>query len=192
MTQTTGTSSSPAKVGLPLLVLVILAAALRIFDISHESLWLDEIASWSFATRSLSVVPGIMATCVIYRFTAKLFNRNAAILAAGLQTIGTFQIFYSQEARCFAWLGTMILSAGLCLWNALAPVEVRKQLLWYLGYVLLTVAACYMHFIAVFFIAAQGIYVLARKRTEWLKAGASFALCGALFLPWLVAMVAAA
>jgi 4-amino-4-deoxy-L-arabinose transferase-like glycosyltransferase len=226
MTQPTGTSSS-AKLSLPIAAFIVLAAALRIFNISHESFWLDEVASWSFATRdlagvlhseptnpplyylllhywigwfgtseaairALSVVPGVLTTWIIYRFSTKLFNRNAAILAAGLQAIGTFQIFYSQEARCFAWLGAMILAAGLCLWNALAPGEFRQQLPWYLAYIALSVAACYMHFIAVFFIAGAGLYVLGRKRSQWLKAGASFALCGALFLPWLLAMVAAA
>jgi uncharacterized membrane protein len=204
--------------------LIGLALVLRILQISRESLWLDEIASWTIANRdiaavlrseptnpplyylalhfwigwfgtseaalrSLSVVPGVLATWLTFRFSTKLFDRNVGFLAAAYQAISTFHIYYSQEARCFAWLGTLVLAAALCLWNALHETSGRRQFAWFAAYSVLSAAAWYMHFIAAFFIGAEGLYVLARRRSHWLKAGASMAAAGLLFLPWFMTML---
>ena len=218
-----GDSASVLKAG----CIVGLAAGLRLWHISRDSLWEDEVFSatiarsnlatvlrseptnpplfylllhfWSAcfgtseaALRSVSAVAGVLATWLTFRLASRLFGRRAAFIAMSYQAVSTFQIFYSQEARCFAWLGTLVLAGSICLWNALHANAPRREFAWYAGYSALILAALYMHFISVFFVAAQGLYVLIWRRSHLLKAGASILVSTLLFYPWLRIMLTSA
>ena len=134
-----------------------IALVLRCAFISRQSLWVDEVQSWWFASdlgralasertnpplyyttlhfwigwfghseaglRSLSVVPGVLSVGLVYAFAKKLFTRGIALGAALYQCISSFQIYYSQEVRTFAFLELFLLMAGLALWNALECVS---------------------------------------------------------------------
>jgi mannosyltransferase len=209
-----------------LLLILGIALALRCAFISKESLWLDELESWWFASdlgralagertnpplyytllhfwvgwfgtseaalRSLSVIPGVLSVGLVYALAKKLFSNKIALGGALYQAVSSFQIYYSQEARTFAWLVFFILLAGLELWNALEAGPGRRRILHFSGYALISALSLYAHFITVFFFAGFGLFVLFRRRTQLMPFIASTAVALLLFLPWLATLLRAA
>ncbi len=221
------TGAKTAANSAPWIVAILCAGTLLRFAlISKESLWVDEIASWWFATdigralagertnpplyyvllhywiacfgtteaalRSLSVLPGIASIALVYQLAKRLFSPAVALLAAFYQCISSFQIYYSQEARCFSLLVFLLLSAGLCLWRGLEETQKRIRLRWLGGFVIVATLALYTHFIAIFFLAGFGAFVLLRRRKSLVPFLASAGIVFALFLPWLITMLKAA
>ncbi len=208
------------------MLILAIGLVLRCAFLAKESLWLDEVASWWFASdlgraltaertnpplyytmlhfwigwfgtteaglRSLSVVPGVLSVGLVYALAKRLLSRGIALGAALYQSISSFQIYYSQEARTFAWLVFFILAAGLTLWNALEAGPGRRRFLYFTGYGLLGAVALYSHFITVFFLAGFGLFVLLRRRKQLIPFIASSAVAVLLFLPWVVTMLRAA
>ena len=207
-----------------LILLLAIAAALRLFMLGHQSLWLDEIASWEFASqhlhrvlqseptnppiyylilhfwmklfgttetgiRSLNIVPSVFCVWLAYRFSDRLFDRGVAYVSAAYMTFSTFQIYYAQEARCFALLTVLLLAATMCLWEALNSESARQGYLYYGAYTLLAALALYTHFITIFFLAAHGLYVLFRRTKHLWNVTASIAGALLLFSPWLITML---
>jgi mannosyltransferase len=217
--------SATASWGWLLLILAI-ALVLRCGFISKQSLWVDELQSWWFASdlgralaaertnpplyyttlhfwiswfgpseaalRGLSVVPGLFSVGLVYALAKKLFTRGIALGAALYQCISSFQIYYSQEVRTFAFLELFLLVAGLALWNALEAGSARRRFLYFSGYTLAGALSLYAHFIAVFFLAGFGVFVLLRRRKQLVPFVASSVLTLLLFLPWLMTLLGAA
>ncbi len=212
------------RVAASLVMILTVAFLLRFLMLGRQSLWLDEVASWGFASqdffhvmrseptnpplyylllhiwmgwfgtsesaiRSLSIVPSLFSIWLIYYFSEQLFSRGIAYLAAIYLTISTFQIYYAQEARCFSLLVSILLSASLCLWNALEAESSRRRYLYYGAYTVLGALALYTHFISIFFLGGHGLYVLFRRPKQLLLAGSSIAVSLLLFSPWLVPML---
>jgi hypothetical protein len=209
-----------------LAIILTVALLLRVVYLSRESLWLDEIASWVFATRdlpgvlrseptnpplyyallhfwigwfgtseaalrSLSIPPSMLSVWLAYRLASRLFCPPVGYWAALYQAISSFHIYYAQEARCFAWLGCTILWATLYLWSALEAQTPQRRWLFYSAYTLFSTLALYLHFISVFFVAAQGLYVLVWRRREVIRTGLSIGVTVLLFAPWLRIMLLA-
>ena len=205
------------------LLILGIALVLRCAFLSKESLWLDEVESWWFASdlgralaaertnpplyytllhfwigwfgtseaalRSLSVIPGVLSVGLIYALAKKLFSPGVALVAALYQSVSSFQIYYSQEARTFAWLVFLVLAAGLALWNALQANPGRRRFLYFSSYALISAFALYAHFITVFFLAGFGLFVLFRRRRQLIPFVASSAVAVLLFLPWLMTLL---
>jgi mannosyltransferase len=206
-----------------LLLIMGIALGLRLAFLSKESLWLDEVESWWFASdlgramagestnpplyytmlhfwigwfgtsepglRSLSVVPGVLSVGLIYALARRLFSRVVALGAALYLSISSFQIYYSQEARTFAWLVFFILAAALWLWNALEERPSKRRFLYFSGYALFSALALYAHFITVFFLAGFGLFVLLRRRKQLLPFIAGSTTAVLLFLPWMLTLL---
>jgi mannosyltransferase len=216
--------SRPENQTATFVVILAVAVLLRFFRLAHQSLWLDEFASWAissrdlhhvlqseptnppvyyfflhfwmkafgaseWALRSLSVLPSVFSVWLVYRFAERLFNRGVAVISAAYMAFSTFQIYYAQESRCFALLTALLLSATMCLWNALESASPRRRYFYYGAYSVLGALSLYTHFIAIFFLAAHGLYVLFRRPKKVLAAGVSIAGSLLLFFPWLVTML---
>src|SRR5713226_4384100 len=217
--------SSKASLGWLLLILGI-ALVLRCAFLSKESLWLDEVSSWWFASdlgraltaertnpplyyttlhfwigwfgtseaalRSLSILPGVLSVGLVYALAKKLFTRGIALGAALYQCLSSFQIYYSQEARTFAFLEFFLLLAGLALWSALEAGSGRQRFLYFSAYTLAGALSQYSHFITVFFLAGFCVFVLLRRRKQFIPFMVSSAVMLLLFLPWLMTLLRAA
>jgi uncharacterized membrane protein len=151
--------------------------------------WMGSFGSSESALRSLSIVPSVFTVWLVYIFSQRLFNRQIAFLAAIYQSISTFQIYYAQEARCFSLLVSILMLAALCLWNALGADSRKTRFAWYAGYAALGALSLYTHFIAIFFLAGLGLYVLLRRPRQLLNATISSAASLIVFSPWLVTML---
>jgi uncharacterized membrane protein len=219
------------SIRVPLLVILVLGALLRVLYLGKESFWLDEFVTWQCtqdfqkvltaeptnpplyylllypwvslfgrseeAFRSFSILPGLAGILLTYLLAGKLFNRRIALIAAAYHAFSSFHVFYSQEARTHAWLVFFLLLSTLTLLKAL---EQEKKTLLLLVYGVLITLSLYMHYMATFFIAAQGIYVLCRWRVDSRQTsfktvmGYSAVVGGSLlaFGPWLLQMLQAA
>jgi 4-amino-4-deoxy-L-arabinose transferase-like glycosyltransferase len=132
---------------------------------------------------------GLLSIVLVYAIAKKLFSRNIAIGAALYQSISSFQIYYSQEARAFALLEVFILLAGLSLWNALESSSRMQRILHFSAYAIASVLSLYTHFIAVFFLAGYGLFVVLRRTRSFVPFSISTAAALALFSPWLITML---
>jgi 4-amino-4-deoxy-L-arabinose transferase-like glycosyltransferase len=216
--------SQDRQASLPFLAAILcVAVALRCAFLAKQSLWLDEFASWWFASgdlaralyseptnpplyyailhfwirffgtsevglRSLNILPSVGSVWLVYRLASRLFSGRIALIAAGYMAISPFQIYYAQEARCFSFLEFFLLSASVCLWIAMGSSG-KKSLIAYAGYAALMTLALYSHFIAVFFFAGQGLFVLFWRRKQILFCTGSAAVAVGLFFPWMVTLL---
>lgn len=207
-------------------IILCVAVSLRFAFLAKQSLWLDEFASWWFASgdlvralhseatnpplyyvllhfwthwfgtseaglRSLNILPSVASVWVVFRLAGTLFSARIGLVAAAYMAVSTFQIYYAQEARCFSFLELFLLLAALALWRALESSGGRSAF-YYASYTFLMTLALYSHFIAVFFLAAQGLFVLVGRRKQILPYAASAAVTVGLFTPWLLTLLDAA
>jgi mannosyltransferase len=219
-----------AKLGLraprmrPLAGILIVAAALRLWDIDHTSLWYDEVVSmrvaraegpaalvrrldqldgtraplhplalhaWlklfgssDLAGRSLSALCGLAAVLVIGRIGRLAFDDRTGLWAAWLAAVCPPMVYYSQEARMYAWLVLLTALSWLVLLSFRSAAGLGRCL----AYGLLLTALAYSHPLGLFMIAAHGLaYLLVRPGLllpfrRWLLIQFSAALA---ILPWL-------
>jgi hypothetical protein len=162
-------------------------AALTAQDI-HPPLYYALLHGWTLllgagpvALRFFSVIAGILTIPVIYRTARCMFTVRAALLAALLAAINPLAVFYSQEVRMYGLVA--LLSTGILLvaWQALrtsfGPAPWKHLLL----YILLTTAALYTQYYAVFLPIGLTLFAVwqwwwARRRHEAVRVtlGADF------------------
>ncbi len=106
--------------------------------------------------RGLSVVFGIVEIFGIFWLADLFYSRRVAQLAAALLTFNAYEIRYSQEARSYALflLLTTLSSAFFLAW--LREPTRRNRI----GYVVISILACYAHFYSLLLIAAQWLALL--------------------------------
>jgi len=144
--------------------------------------------------RGLSTVAGVLNVWVLYRLGRTLFDAQTGWIAAALLAVSPLHIWYSQEARMYAWVAALMSGSillALWFWR-------RGDGLTWLGYVLVTAAAIYTHYYAVFGILVVNLFFLylwvrgALKRRGgapdgrlvwgWIAAQVAVFV---LFIPWL-------
>lgn len=223
----------PTSARLWLVLVTLLAAALRAHDLAGQSLWSDEditldrartalgamLASLpgehaplyfvvvraftrlagdgDFALRYPSLLAGVLAVPLGYAVARRLTDRPTALATALLLAGTPFLVSYGQEARMYALVGALTLSALLAALAADRRVRAGRRAtgLW-LACGALTAATVYTHYYGVLVAATLaawgGMDVVRGWRAGfrrpplvargWLVAGATTA---ALFAPWL-------
>lgn len=131
----------------------------------HPPLYYVLLKSWSivFGTsllslRGFSVAAGAGTLLALYLFTASAFrSRAAGVLAAALYAVAGYQIQFAWEARMYT-LGTLL--ALLSSWVLIRAVRADKSSLkWWLAYGLFAAAFGYVHYYALFTLAAQALFI---------------------------------
>jgi mannosyltransferase len=138
------------------------------------------------ALRGLSALAGVLNVWVIYGLGRTLFDRRTGLYAALLLALAPYHIWYAQEARMYAWVTTFASTSLL-----LALLAWRRGCWWVWGaYVLVTTAALYTHYYAVFGILIENLFFLylwMRRRVHarlfWAWVASQVAVF-VLFLPW--------
>jgi 4-amino-4-deoxy-L-arabinose transferase-like glycosyltransferase len=137
--------------------------------------------------RGLSAVAGVLNVVVLFGLGRELFGVRTGLIAALLLAVAPFHVWYSQETRMYTWV-TLLSTASILL--AFRFWRGWRWLAW-MGYVLVTAAALYTHYYAVFTILLEDLffaYLLLRRRANarlvwgWLTAQVGVFL---LFVPWL-------
>jgi hypothetical protein len=146
--------------------------------------WTKVFGSDDVAIRSLSALAGTITIPVVYGAAAKLVSRRAGVIAAAICAVHPYLIWYSQEARAYAFLVLFTALALLFFADALRSGSGRSLALW----AVCSALALASHYFAAFVIAPQAVLLLVhvRRRPTYLAlsglAAASLAL-----LPLLVA-----
>jgi mannosyltransferase len=181
---------------LPLVVILLVAAGLRLWGIGRTCLWYDEVitmrvaraanpaellarldqldgtraplhplvlqawlrvfGSSDLAGRSLSALCGVLTVAVIYLFGREAFDEATARWAAWLTAVCPPLVYYSHEARMYAWLVLLT-----CLsWLVLLSFRRQARPVECLAYGMLLVSLAYSHPLGLFMIAAHALAYL--------------------------------
>jgi len=145
--------------------------------------------------RLFSVFFGVITVLAVYAFVKEAFqSRKLAFFSSALLAFSSFQIQYAMEARMYT-LGTFLtVVSSYFLLRALK----LKHWLWWFFYALAVSAGIYSHYFVIFWVIAQGIFIIywlfkeaKFNFIEWLKnKNFQLALTAYLFtiisfLPWL-------
>ncbi|MEM7347357.1 MAG: glycosyltransferase family 39 protein, partial [Chloroflexota bacterium] len=120
---------------------------------------------------------GTLAIPLVYILGKFLFSRRVGLIAALLLSISSFAIQYSQEARPYALLLTLVLVAYLGLWQLYRTHKLYYWVLLVVG----VVGSALTHYFALFMLAPMGLFVLFQqfshiKQTRVWEKSALFAL----------------
>ncbi len=140
--------------------------------------WLDLAGDSEFALRFFSLVFGVLAVALVYRLGRRLFpaGRTVPLLAALLAATSPYLVWYGQEGKMYSLVVALVL---VSMDRYLAALEAGGWHRW-LGYVLATSAAFYVHLIAFLIVPAQALLFLVLR---WRR--------GAMpWRPWLASMAA--
>jgi mannosyltransferase len=143
--------------------------------------WLRLVGNSEFALRYLPLCFGILTVPLIYRAGRQLVGRQAATMTAMLVAISPYLVWYSQDAKMYALVAALALTAITCQLEALA----RGQARWWIAFVITASLSLYIHLLSALMIP---IYVAAfllawprcRGRRWW-----GLASLGLLTLPYL-------
>jgi mannosyltransferase len=97
-------------------------SSIPFWEDGHGFLYYAFLAAWvqlgtsEFIVRSLSVLFGAVAVCLIYALGHILLNRRSAVIATALLATSPYFIWYSQEARYITLtiLGTLLTTYAFC------------------------------------------------------------------------------
>ena len=100
-----------------------------------------------------SIIAGTLLIPAVYITGRELFDRRTGVLAAGLTSIAPLLIWYSQEARPYAFF---MLFATLAVWAQVKAVRDGRSRYW-VAYAGLTIALIYTHYFSFIPIAIQQV-----------------------------------
>jgi hypothetical protein len=183
----------------PLVIILLVAAGLRLWGLNATSLWYDEVITmqvaradglaslvnrldrldgtraplhplvlqgWlrvfgpsDLAGRLFSVLCGVATIAVVFLLARDAFDVGTALWSAWLAAVCPPLIYYSQEARMYAWLVLLT-----CLsWLVFVRFRREPSPLSCSCYGLLLISLAYSHPLGLFMIAAHGLaYLLVR------------------------------
>jgi hypothetical protein len=152
--------------------------------------WRVIAGSSDFALRGFSVVFSVLANIAEMLFAAAIFGPVVGLCTGLLQAISPFDLTYGQEVRMYSLELFLAISSTGCLVWLIQSARTRSRLLACALYAVSTCALINTHYTAVFTVIYQALFasIVCWKRRDgrlllWLIAG--WALCGALFMPWL-------
>lgn len=139
--------------------------------------WLAWFGEGEAALRAFSAVAGAALVPLMFHLGARLFGRRVGWLAAGLAAVAPYAVWYSQEGKMYAWVALLAAGSFALLWWGL---DGGPWWAW-AGYVLLTTASLFVHYLAVLLIPTFALVFLAglrRWKPRWKAYAASLALVG--------------
>ncbi|MCX7681348.1 MAG: glycosyltransferase family 39 protein [Anaerolineae bacterium] len=117
-------------------------------------LWVKAGGSSSFALRFPSVIWGTLLTPAMFVFGTRLLGQRGGWIAAALQIMAPFQVFYSQETRAYI---QMTLFSVLASYFFLRLEETKRFQCMWLGYVVTSLMAVGSHYFAWPVLLAHGL-----------------------------------
>jgi 4-amino-4-deoxy-L-arabinose transferase-like glycosyltransferase len=145
--------------------------------------WVGVAGESEAALRLLSAVAGTLFVATVLWAGRELFDTRVALWSGGAAALTPLHIYYSQEARAYAWLVFLLLLTHVLLWRAL------RRNTWP-AWTLATVSALlalYTHYFAILgLLPSAGLLWLWPGKAGWQRYGAAMLGCGLGFLPWVV------
>ncbi len=161
--------------------------------------WTALLGTGPTALRLLSVVIGVLTIPLLYLVARRLLATRAALLATFLLTINPLHVYYSQEVRMYGLVALLSVGILAAAWRGLtrrhgdmdghSSRSMAPHRLSPVVYILLTTAALYTQYYAIFLPIGLTIYAAWRWRRDlrallfWLGAQV---LVAVLYLPWMI------
>jgi O-antigen/teichoic acid export membrane protein len=161
----------------------------------HTVMWLTVrvLGEGELAVRLPSLVAGTLLIPVLHRVGCELYDRRAGLAAAALAAVAPFPVWYSEEARMYAFF---MLFAALAVWMQVRAVRRGSRGDW-IGYAVASAALIWnQYFSALLVLTQQAAFAVAALRggldpgerrrlvRGWLGATALLALLLAPLLPF--------
>lgn len=142
------------------------------------------------ALRLPSALAGILSLWLVYLLGRKLYSWREGVIATGLMAVSWAPVYYSQEARPYAFLILLSLLTTY-LWLPFLPLpggRARVSAWQTAAYVLAALAAAYCHYFGLLLVLLQGaaalVFALVRRRGIG-RVVVVYALVLIGYLPWL-------
>jgi O-antigen/teichoic acid export membrane protein len=155
----------------------------------HTVLWLTVrlFGDGETAVRLPSLIAGTLLIPLLYRVGSEIWDRRAGLAAATLGAVAPFPVWYSQEARMYAFF---MLFATLAVWMQVRAVRRNRTADW-VGYALASAALLWNQYFSVLLVITQqvafAVLVLRGRRDllrGWLGSAAGIALLIAPLVPF--------
>ncbi len=117
--------------------------------------WIAVAGDSEFSVRFLSLLFGVLTVPLMYATARRLFNRNAALIAALFAMLSPLYLWYSQEARMYTLITFMLLLSSYSMLRALSPSPYQGEGRWWIIFALANIVAIYTHYFALAMIAFQ-------------------------------------
>jgi len=122
--------------------------------------WTSLLGQKEFAARFLSALVSILMIPMIYRLGSALCGAKVGWLAALLGSVNPFLIWHGQDVRMYSMLACLGLGSALLFSLALERRSKRGEKKLWIGYVLLTIGALYVHYFSLFILAIENLSLL--------------------------------
>ncbi len=127
--------------------------------------WVRAFGHSELAGRSFSTLCGLLTIYLVYVLGRRFFDESTGIWGAWLAAVCPPLVYYSQEARMYAWLVLLTCLSWLLFDHFRQPASRWMMLLY--GATLTGLAYC--HPLGLFMIAAHGVAFLAVRRSLMLR-----------------------
>ena len=141
--------------------------------------WAKAFGPWELGLRSLSALAGTATVVVVYAAARELGPPRGALAAGSLVATSPVLVWYSQEARPYAFLCLLSAVSFLFFLRACRKASQRTLAMWALA----SSAALMTHHFAAFLVAAEAVWLLVTLRQRMRRvmvAVAAVGLVGAL------------
>ena len=152
--------------------------------------WIALLGSGAVAVRLLSVFVGTLTVPLLYLVGRRLVDGRVGMLASLVMVIAPFHVYYSQEVRMYGLvtlLGLLSVYFVLLLLETRETASRRRQILLWVGYVAITLAAMYTQYYAAFIPLFQTVFVIGYFVLSQLKRSRRGISTASLLVRWLIA-----
>jgi len=151
--------------------------------------WMDLFGQSLVALRSLNVLISLGIVALVWRLASSLIDSKAGIWAAIFAAVSSFQVYHAQELRMYALLA--LCSLGYVTFFSriyfTSRASLKRKIYDWSGLVLCATAAMYTHNLAVFTLAAPGVFLALKRRWgQLLRLAGAGVIVALLSLPWLM------
>lgn len=157
------------------------------FILIHQ--WRDITGDTEFALRMLSVLTALLAVAGIYQLGKSMFGVETGLLAALLLALWDHHIDLSQDVRHYSQLATLIILSTWFYFRLIQQSPASRSTR--IGYVLLSSALLYSHYLGGFVLICQFVHMFVFVRPWQALRWSMFhftAIC-VTFLPWFPVVV---
>ena len=194
-------NSGKSAFGIKLLLIILIAALLRLFLLGQKPFWADEGIVWwmalgeiehdspiintyafnwaiqvfgwhEFAGRLPSALFGVLSIPVIYAIGRTLFDRKFGLWVAGLASLSAYLVPVSQEMRIYSLLGLLILLATWFFLKIL--MEEKAGIGWWIGLFLIGIVGQYSHCLFALVLAYFGGVLILKKGWAGIRTWAKY------------------
>ncbi len=158
--------------------------------------WINLFGNSEFASRSFSVLFGVLSIYLVYLLGKTLFNKWTGVISAIILSISTFAIDYSQKARMY----TLLLFLSLCsvyLYSyIIKKINSNLDKKYYYGLLFINIFLLYTHIYGMFVIMFEFFWLLVLfiKYRNWgniKNIFYSIFASSVVFIPWIFAILRA-